>query len=142
MLVPLALRDRLNACRSWPCWLLHLLYCAACAAPPSATQGFGTPLSNQVPIHTDVPGQPHTHIDPSQATETISVALVASELILGPNRFAVGLLDGKGQAITEATVHVHYFDLSAPSNPRVESEAVRLASPDEVERHLKIVRGD
>ncbi|MCA1554341.1 MAG: hypothetical protein LC737_08185, partial [Chloroflexi bacterium] len=102
------------------------------SATPSSTPSFTSPLGNQVPVHTDVPGQAHTHIDPSQATAEIQVALVASELIVGSNRFAVGLLDGKGQAIKEASVHFHYFDLKDASNPTLESEtdATRLVSPD------------
>src|ERR1700694_143799 len=84
---------------------------AGCGGPPAAspratpvaTSGFGTGLNNQVPIHTDVPGAPaHGHLDPSQATAEMQVALVASELVIGPNRFAVGLLDAKGQNIRQA----------------------------------------
>jgi hypothetical protein len=109
-----------------------LLFGCGAPAAPASTPGFGAPLSNVVPVHTDVPGQPHVHVDPSQATEKIQVALVASELTLGPNRFAVGLLNASGQAITDASVHFHYFDLSNPNQPVLESEsdATRLVSPD------------
>ena len=109
------------------------LWLSACAPErPAGVPGFATPLGNVVPVHTDVPGQPHTHVDPAQATEQIQVAIVPSELTLGPNRFAVGLLDANGQAITEAAVHFHYFDLSNADQPQLESEAdaTRLVSPD------------
>lgn len=102
----------------------------ASAAP---TVAFGSGLSNQIPIHTDVPGAPaHVHLDPAQATAEMQVALVASELVLGPNRFAVGLLDGKGQNIRDAQVHFHFYDLTNPAAPVLESEvdAARIASPD------------
>ena len=105
------------------------------APTPVATPGFGTGLNNQIPIHTDVPGAPaHVHLDPAQATAELQVALVASELVLGPNRFAVGLLDAKGQNIRQALVHFHYFDLTNPASPVVESEAdaTRIASPDDL----------
>jgi hypothetical protein len=58
--------------------------------------------------------------------------LVPSEIVLGPNRFAVGLFDLTGQMINDATVHLQYFDLSNPAAPRLasEAEATRLQSPD------------
>jgi hypothetical protein len=113
-----------------------LAACGGAATPPTPTPSaaltFATALPNQVPVHTDVPGQPHTHIDPSQATVDIQLAIVPSELSLGPNRFAVGLLDAKGQVIRDAAVHFHYFDLSNASGPALESEAdaVRITTPD------------
>ncbi len=111
---------------------LLALVTAACGATSTPTPSFDAPLRNQVPVHTEVPGQAHTHLDPAQATETMQVVLVASELIVGLNRFAVGLFDSKGQAISDASVHFHYFDLINPTLPRVESEAdaVRLATAD------------
>ena len=106
--------------------------CGCAPERQAAAPGFATPLVNAVPVHTDVPGQTHVHVDPALATEQMQVALVPSELTLGPNRFAVGLLDAKGQAITDASVHFHYFDLTNPDEPKLESEAdaARLVSPD------------
>lgn len=113
-------------------WLTILI--AACGTPSAspAAPSFATALPNQIPAHTDVPGQPHTHLDPSQVNTEMQVALVPSELIVGPNRFAVGLLDAKDQALRDASVHFHYFDLSNASAPALESEAdaVRVQSPD------------
>lgn len=60
------------------------------------------------------------------------LVLVPSELIVGPNRFAIGLIDpGKGM-VHDASVHFRYFDLSDPSKPTVESEAdaTRYQTPD------------
>jgi hypothetical protein len=60
------------------------------------------------------------------------VTLVPSELVVGPNRFAVGLFDSQGQAILDAGVHFRYFDLTDKSAPRLESEAdaERLTTAD------------
>jgi hypothetical protein len=62
----------------------------------------------------------------------MEVALVASELVVGPNRFAVGLFDGKRGVIHDAVVHFHYYDLSDPATPLLESEAdaTPLQTPD------------
>ena len=57
--------------------------------------------------------------EPSQATAEMQVALVDSELVVGQNRFAVGLLDPKGQNIREALVHFHFYSLVDPANPAV-----------------------
>ena len=87
---------------------------------PGATAGtFATPLSNQVEIHDEEDHQDHAHahVDESQATGALEVALVASELVVGPSRFAVGLFDGEGQVVQDADVHFHYFDLSDPAAP-------------------------
>jgi len=110
--------------------------CGGPAAPdPAATASFGTALNNQVPVHTDAPGAPaHVHLDPVHATADMQVALVASELAVGSNRFAVGLLDSKGQNIRQALVHFHFYDLTNPANPALESEAeaATIASPDDL----------
>lgn len=114
----------------WLCLLSLAL--AACGAAPTPTPSFGAPLSNRVPVHTDVPGEPETHVDPVQATEALQVTLVPSELVVGPNRFAVGLFDDQGKAIEDASVHFRYFDLTDKSAPRLESEAdaERLTTAD------------
>jgi len=118
----------------WP--VLLLCGCGAASGTPSGpTPVFGSGLNNQIPVHTDVPGAPaHVHLDPSQATTEMQVVLVASELVVGPNRFAVGLLDPKGQNLRQAIVHFHFFDLTNSANPLLESEAdgVRVASPDDL----------
>ena len=116
--------------------LILLSGCGVATAPtPAATRAFGTALDNQVPVHSDVPGAPaHVHLDPALATTDIQVALVASELTVGPNRFAVGLLDPKGQNFRQALVHFHFYDLTNPANPVLESEAdaTRISSPDDL----------
>jgi hypothetical protein len=116
---------------------LFLAGCGSEVTPalPSGTPSFGTALGNQVPVHTDVPGAPaHVHLDPAHATADMQVVLVASELTIGANRFAVGLLDPKGQNIRQAAVHFHFYDLTNPASPALESEvdANRISSPDDL----------
>ena len=120
---------KMNSSR-WLVLLFALLWLAACGG--SGSPPFATPVSNQVPVHQHTPSAEHAHVDPWQASDDMQVALVPSELIVGWNRLAVGLLDAKGQAIRNAVVHFHYYDLSSTNNPVLESEAdaVNRRSPD------------
>ena len=71
-------------------------------------------------------------VSPTAANTQFQAVIVPSELVLGPNRFAVGLIDpGKGP-IKDAQVHLRYFDLSNPSAPALESEAEteQVKTPD------------
>jgi hypothetical protein len=99
-----------------------------------ASAGFDTPIPNQVEVHqeTDHDGHEHEHIQESQATTGMEVALVTSELVVGPSRFAVGLFDSKGGVVRDAAVHFHYYDLSNPETPVLEAEAdaTPLHTPD------------
>ena len=94
---------------------------------------FNPPVRDQVEIHehSGVDGHEHEHLDASQITTEMQVVLVPSELVIGMNRFAVGLLDAEGGMVHDAFVHLHYFDLSDPQAPRLESQAdaVRLQTP-------------
>ncbi len=65
----------------------------------------------------------HDHLDAAEVTTEVSAALVPSEIVVGPNRFAVGLFNEEGDLILDATVHFHYYDLSDPDNAVLESEA-------------------
>lgn len=78
-------------------------------------------------IATSLPPAP----TPSAAT-ALQVVIVPSELVVGPNRFAVGLLDPSGHMYLDGKVHFRYFDVTHPNSPVVESEAdaERLATPD------------
>lgn len=62
----------------------------------------------------------------------MAVVLVPSEMVAGPNRFAVGLFDQQGNMIHDAEVHFHYYDLNDPNKAVYESEAdaARVQSPD------------
>jgi hypothetical protein len=112
----------------------------ACGGSTEATEtesDFETPISNQVevheePAHADAEGHEHVHLDPAEATAEMGVALVPSQLVVGLNRFAVGLFDGSGQVVHEAEVHFHYYDLTNADAPVLEShaEATRLQTPD------------
>jgi hypothetical protein len=73
--------------------------------------------------------------DPSDvavAIDDLSVSLVATELVVGPNRFALGLHDATGRHVQDVAVHLRYFDLRDPTAPVVESEAdaTSLSTPD------------
>lgn len=105
---------------------------AACGSSNQSVSGFDTPVPNQVQVHQDTDGHTHVHVTESEATVPLQVVIVPSELIVGPNRFAVGLIDAKGQMVKDAAVHLHYFNLRDPSRPLLESEAdaTRLQTPD------------
>src|SRR4051794_32210919 len=107
------------------------------AVSTTAAGGFETPASNQMEPHDEgsqetgksggeqegaMPGM-KMHLDPAKATAEMGVALVPSELVVGLNRFAVGLFDKDGQAVNDAQVGFRYFDLSDPKAPVIESEA-------------------
>src|SRR5688572_25682151 len=104
---------------------LLLVACGAEASPAESNAtvetSFATPLSNQVEVHDENAseeheqegeahaearhgdeGHDHTHLDPALATAEMGVALVPSELVVGLNRFAVGLFDADGQAVNDA----------------------------------------
>ena len=84
--------------------------------------------SGQVSVNTQTPPTS----TPSGASTSLEVVPVASEIVVGPNRFAVGLIDPSKGMIQDASVHFIYFDLSDPSQPVLESEAdtTRYQTPD------------
>ncbi len=89
---------------------------AACSGQPTTNSaGFNQPSPNRV--------APAPTVSGAAASPALQVILVPSELIVGPNRFAVGLIDSQHGMIRNALVHLRYFDLSDPSKPTVESEA-------------------
>lgn len=67
-----------------------------------------------------------------QATGELQVVLVPSELVVGLNRFAVGLFGPDGAMIDSGVVEFRYFDLTDPQTPVPETAAtaVRIQSPD------------
>ena len=97
-----------------------------------STASFATPLSNQAERHREDADHAHAHLDEAGLTDEVKAVLVPSELVLGPNRFAVGLFDVDGGLVHEADVHFHYYDLSDPQKAVLESEvdAQRLQTPD------------
>ncbi|MFQ5419885.1 MAG: hypothetical protein ACE5FD_00485 [Anaerolineae bacterium] len=112
-------------------FLCALLLVSACGGETAVSPtDFTAPQSNQVAPHED---DGHEHVDPAQATGEMEVVLVPSELVVGQNRFAVGLFDADGQMVHEAAVHFHYFDLSDLENPVLEMEvnAVRIQDPEQ-----------
>ncbi len=104
-----------------------VLTVAACGPSPSPDpdEAFATALSNQVEVHQEEPAgeEEHDHLDASELTGAMQVVLVPTELVLGPNRFAVGLFGSDGTMIHDATVHFHYYDLSDPQQAVLESES-------------------
>lgn len=114
--------------------LVFGLLLAACSSSASLTPQaeFGQPLSNRTDdVHQE--GEVHRHINPEDATAQIQLVLVPSELIVGPNRFAVGIFDQGGDLVHDADVHLHFYDLTDSSNPGFESEADAhpIRTPDE-----------
>ena len=107
-----------------------LLVAAGCGSGDDEGDRFAEPLSNAVDAHED--GDGHDHLVPEDLTTEMSVTLVPSELVVGPSRFAVGLTDGEGGLILDATVHFHYYDLTDSQNAVLESEvdAERIVAPD------------
>lgn len=106
------------------------------STPPSETAaGFDTPIPNRVEVHQETAhqdGHDHVHLDQTRATAEMEVVLVPTELIVGPNRFAVGLLGPEKRMLHEAAVHFHYYDLRNPNAPllELEADAIRLQTPD------------
>lgn len=94
--------------------------------------GFVTAVPNQAVLHEEGDGHEHAHVNESEATGQLEVVVVPSELVVGPNRFAVGIFDTDGTLVQDAQVHFHYVDLSDPANPVLESEvtAVPIHAPD------------
>jgi hypothetical protein len=85
--------------------------------------------SGQSSVSTPVPITPTPS---SAAPSALQVVPVASEIVVGPNRFAVGLIDPSKGMIQNASVHFVYFALTDPAKPVVESEAdaTRYQTPD------------
>lgn len=104
--------------------LLTVVACTPSASPASG-EAFATALPNQVDVHRE--GQPageeHSHLDAAELTGEMQVVVVPTELVVGPNRFAVGLFTEDGTMVHDATVHFHYFDLSDPQQAVLESES-------------------
>ncbi|MGE5141060.1 MAG: hypothetical protein ACM3JD_16455 [Rudaea sp.] len=98
---------------------------AACSSQPNpVAPGFSQPVPNRI-----APAPPNSG---ATAVPALQVILVPSELIVGPNRFAIGLIDPQRGMIHDATVHFRYFDLRDPTKPTLESEAdaTELQTPD------------
>jgi hypothetical protein len=117
--------------------LLVLAGATACASQPTlpAAGSVAAPVSNPtVPSSATVARtQAPVASSPAQAPATkMQAVLVPSEVVVGQNRFAVGLMDASGELIHDASVHFQYYDLTNPSSPTLESQAdaVRVETPD------------
>jgi hypothetical protein len=49
----------------------------------------------------------------SAAAGQVTAQVASSEIVLGPNRFVLGLLDGSGTPIADAKAHLTFYDLSS-----------------------------
>lgn len=128
--------------------LFSVLFFAACSGKPAPTPtaAFATPAGNRTELHDDSTHTDHTEnseqagaepvgnpagnnaqVAASPATPEMGVALVPVELVVGQNRFAVGLFDQAGKPINDAEVNFAYYDLTDPQTPTLESHA--LAAP-------------
>lgn len=94
--------------------------------PTSPSAGLGTSESDRG--HSPGASTPA----PGDEGGAMEVFLVASELVVGENRFAVGLAAPDNAIIDDAEVTFEYFDVSNPAAPVSESKATakRLASLD------------
>ena len=115
---------------------LWLTACAAAAAPQAdqtvGRDAFEMPLSNQAETHREKEVDGHEHLTAAEVNTDLQVVLVPTELVVGPERFAVGLFDRDQNLIHEAEVHFHYYDLSDPQHAVLEAEAnaERRQTPD------------
>ncbi len=73
-----------------------------------------------------------TATQPADSGVNLQPVLVSSEIVLGQNRFAVGLIEPNKGPIKDALVHFRYFHLGNSSAPAVESEAdaAQVVTPD------------
>ncbi|MDQ3549747.1 MAG: hypothetical protein M3439_13115 [Chloroflexota bacterium] len=96
--------------------------------PPHPSPSVATATSDAAHSHPPNAASPA----PGDAAGEMQVFLVASELVVGENRFAVGLVTPDNAIVDEAEVTFEYYDLSDPATPVSESEATaeRLASRD------------
>lgn len=137
-------------------YLVCAFFFAACSGRSAATPppDFATPAGNRTEIHDDSDHTGHTdHADAAEhadraatedvqtesaqaaaspATLEMGVALVPVELVVGQNRFAVGLFDQAGKPINDAEVQFVYYDLTDPQTPSIESNAAAapVTTPD------------
>jgi len=100
---------------------VFLASCTTSSSPTPQTE-FSEALSNRTE-NKHKEGEVHRHINPEDATAQIQLVLVPSEVIVGPNRFAIGIFNQSGDLVHEADVHLHFYDLTDHSNPFFESEA-------------------
>lgn len=105
------------------------LFLAACSTgprPAPAPPAFESPLANQIAPQAETDATPA-----ATSKDAVQVIIVPSEIVAGPNRFAVGIIDSSGM-VKDAAVRFRYFDLTDPNKPVLESEAdaVRLQTPD------------
>ena len=93
---------------------------AACAPGLGAQipSGFSSPIPNRLTSPDNGQGGDKGQTVQPQTAAQMQVVLVPSELVIGPNRFAIGLFDSSGRTVSEAAVHLRYFDLSDPNSPR------------------------
>lgn len=114
--------------RKWFVWTACAILLVACNGnvTPQTPNGFSPAIPNRIDASTT-----SQNVKPTNPNE-LQVVIVPSELILGQNRFAIGLIDPVKGMIHDALVHFRYFDLSNPAKQTVESEtgAVRLQTPD------------
>jgi hypothetical protein len=119
---------------NWMSLILLALALAGCAAGPGGqtSSAFDAPLASQPLSQQSGPAAVGAPTLPPQTSDRMRVMLVPSEIVVGPNRFAVGLFDLTGGVIDDANVHLQYYDLGNPDAPQLESEgdATRLRSPD------------
>ncbi len=110
----------------------------ACGQP--TTNGFGE-VGNKPHEHTET-GQSHTQSTPNAAANTLQPVLATSELVVGPNRLALGLLESNVpiKDAAETKVQVRYYKLNGNQATLVGEEAAHYFGEGLGERGTFIVR--
>src|SRR3954447_1671880 len=97
---------------------------AACSA---GTQAVATPgATNAGNSGSAAPTSANPLIKPRAGGAELTILRASSELALGRNRFAVGLLDARNQAVTSGAVHFEFFKLlkDGSGQKRADADAV------------------
>jgi hypothetical protein len=94
--------------------LTHVIFGGAVASLLAACQtpGASAPKPTPVPTAAPAPTQANPLVKPRAASGAeLTAVLASSEVALGRNRFALGLIDARNQAVTAGNARVEFFKL-------------------------------
>jgi hypothetical protein len=84
----------------------------ALVALSTAALACGTARSSSASLGMATTGTP-SGTPSATGAGAVTVQVASSEIVVGPNRFVVGLLDSSGTPIADATAHLTFYDLSS-----------------------------